>query len=252
MRGMGSVSQSSSVGLPRMRPWPDHRRARVRVGLTLSIPPLGQKPKWSLTSNDFYANLAFLLSTPQSRSGVAYGRTHKETDMPEQIILVDRDDRPIGVQEKLDAHQAGNLHRAFSVYVFNAQQELLIQKRAEVKYHSGGAWTNTCDGHPRAGEQTEDAAHRRLREEMGFDCPLTEAFHFIYHAELDRGLVEHEFCYAYVGECHVDPKPDPAEVDEWKWIGLPALQRDMQQHPERYAPWFKIPFDKLLAYVRQT
>src|SRR5205085_4273578 len=138
----------------------------------------------------------------------------------EQVILVDECDRELGVSEKLQAHRAGALHRAFSIFIFDADKRLLLQKRAQTKYHSAGLWSNTACGHPRPGEPTEAAAHRRLREEMRFDCALRPAFQFLYRAELSGGLVEHEYDHVFVGEFDDEPVPDRAEVEDWRWVRM--------------------------------
>ena len=168
----------------------------------------------------------------------------------EQVIIVDEGDRETGTMEKIEAHRQGRLHRAFSVFVFNAQGDLLLQKRAETKYHCGGLWTNTCDGHPRPGEDTVEAARRRLREELGFECELKETFTFRYHAGLDHDLIEHEVDHVLIGHFDGHPNPDPAEASDWKWIGMKALAKDMQERPEQYAPWSRIAVDQLTAHVR--
>ena len=147
----------------------------------------------------------------------------------EQVILVDQDDREIGVREKLDAHKRGELHRAFSVFVFDGQGALLIQQRAKGKYHTSGLWTNTCDGHPRPGETIAEAARRRLLEEMGFECELDEALAFTYHAELGDGLVEHEYDHVLVGRFDGEPEPDPREAAGWQWVDLETLDEDMRR-----------------------
>jgi isopentenyl-diphosphate delta-isomerase len=167
----------------------------------------------------------------------------------EQVILVDKDDNRIGVREKLDAHRNGELHRAFSVFVFNAQGALLIQQRAESKYHTSGMWTNTCDGHPRPGEETLSAARRRLLEEMGFDCELAEAFAITYQADLGDDLVEHEYDHVLVGWFDGEPAPDPDEASDWKWIDMETLAQDMQAQPDSYAPWFRIAQPGVLSYL---
>jgi isopentenyl-diphosphate delta-isomerase len=166
------------------------------------------------------------------------------------VILVDGDDNALGRQEKLAAHRSGELHRAFSVYVLNAQDELLIQKRADGKYHTPGLWTNTCDGHPRPGEDTVDAARARLVEEMGFDCALKDAFQFRYRAELDRGLIEHEFDHVCIGRFDGEPEPDPEEASAYRWIDLETLAGDIRAHPERYAPWFSLSFHRVVSVLR--
>jgi isopentenyl-diphosphate delta-isomerase len=160
--------------------------------------------------------------------------------LEEQVILVDADDRPTGTMGKLEAHQRGALHRAFSVFGFDAQGRLLLQRRAEGKYHSGGLWTNTCCSHPRPGEDTTEAAGRRLREEMGLDFPVTPAFTFRYQADFPNGLREHELDHVFFGTCSGEPRPDPAEVAEWRYLGLKELAAEVAAHPERYTAWLAI------------
>lgn len=155
----------------------------------------------------------------------------------EQVILVDEADRELGSDDKLAAHRSGRLHRAFSVFVFDLRGNLLLQQRAEGKYHSAGLWSNTCCGHPRPGEATPDAAHRRLGEEMGFDCPLTPAFSFVYRAELAGGLIEHELDHVLTGRHASPPEPDPTEVSEWRRAPVAALLRDLEVNPHRYTAW---------------
>ena len=164
--------------------------------------------------------------------------------MSEQIILVDENDNEIGSGEKLEVHQAGQLHRAFSILVFNSLGELLIQQRAKGKYHCPNLWTNTCCSHPRVGETILEAAHRRLIEEMGFDCDLEVKGNFIYKAEFDNGLTEHEFDYVLVGEYNRDIKINPKEVEDSKWIKLEDLKLEIDKYPDKYTPWFKIIINK--------
>lgn len=164
----------------------------------------------------------------------------------EKVILVDQQDNPLGTMEKMEAHEKGVLHRAFSVFVFNAQQELMLQRRALSKYHSGGLWTNTCCSHPREGEEAIDAAHRRLVEEMGFDCKLSKAFQFIYKAELDNELTEHELDHVFIGQFEGEVKINPEEVHEYKYVSIDDLVQDIQQHPETYTEWFKICLQEVL------
>jgi isopentenyl-diphosphate Delta-isomerase len=158
----------------------------------------------------------------------------------ERVILVDERNREVGADEKLRAHRAGALHRAFSVFVFDAGGRLLLQRRAREKYHSGGLWSNTACGHPRPGEATEAAARRRLREEMGFECELRRAFDFVYRAELGGGLVEHEYDEVFVGEFAGEPAPDPSEVEAWRWVSMSELRRDLREEPARYTFWLKV------------
>lgn len=158
----------------------------------------------------------------------------------EKIILVDESDNEIGTMEKMEAHRKGVLHRAFSVLLLNSQGELLLQKRAKNKYHSGGLWTNTCCSHPLPHESIQDAARRRLKQEMGIDLLPTFAFKFIYKTNLDQSLIEHEFDHVYVGVFDGIPMINKDEVEEWKFMSLDSLRNDIKQFPESYTPWFKM------------
>lgn len=158
----------------------------------------------------------------------------------EQVILVDERDREIGTDEKLRAHRKGALHRAFSVFIFDQRGRLLLQKRAREKYHSAGLWSNTACGHPRPGEATAAAARRRLREEMSLDCELREAFGFLYRAELEDALVEHEYDHVLVGTHEGEPVPDPSEVEDWRWVSMDELQRGLREEPHLYSYWLKL------------
>ena len=169
--------------------------------------------------------------------------------MEEQIILVDQNDNQIGTGEKLKVHQQGKLHRCFSIFVFNSKNELLIQQREKNKYHCGSLWTNTCCSHPRPGETTADAAHRRLQEEMGFDCSLKEIFAFTYKTKFDNGLTEHEFDHVFLGRFDGQPSPNPEEAEDWEWIGLDELKKDIAKNPDKYTSWFKISLDRVINYL---
>ncbi|HEV2147893.1 MAG TPA: isopentenyl-diphosphate Delta-isomerase [Longimicrobiaceae bacterium] len=164
----------------------------------------------------------------------------------EMVVLVDERDRETGVAEKLAAHREGRLHRAFSVFVFDQAGSLLLQRRADGKYHSAGLWTNTCCSHPRPGEAVEDAAHRRLAEEMGFDCELRPAFTFVYRADFPDGLVEHELDHVLVGRWSGSPAPDAEEVGGWRWAAPGELLREMEADPEAFTHWFRIALPELL------
>ncbi len=170
--------------------------------------------------------------------------------MLETLILVDEHDQQIGTAEKMDAHRRGVLHRAFSIFVFNSRGELMLQNRAKTKYHSGGLWTNTCCGHPRDGEALEAAAHRRLGEEMGFDCDVREVTTFIYQVALDHGLTEHEYLHVFVGIFDGEPHINPEEADGWKWITPASLVADVALCPEAYTHWFKICLEKMPEFAR--
>lgn len=163
----------------------------------------------------------------------------------EFVILVNERDEAQGTMEKMEAHRKGLLHRAFSVFIFNELGEMLIHRRAESKYHSGGLWTNACCSHPRADETLEEAAHRRLMEEMGFDCDIMPQFRFTYEAKLDQGLTEHELDHVFFGTFNGDPQPNPDEVSAWKYVPMPALKSDILAHPDRYTEWFKIALQEI-------
>lgn len=164
-------------------------------------------------------------------------------------MLVDTQGQQVGVEEKQQAHLDGMLHRAFSIFVFNASGELLMQQRAAGKYHSGGLWTNTCCGHPRPGEALAQAVHRRLREEMGFDCALREAFQFTYHAQLDNGLIEHEFDHVFMGNFEGQPEPNPEEVGAYRWMATDALALELAAQPGRYSYWLRHCFKTLRHHL---
>jgi isopentenyl-diphosphate delta-isomerase len=161
----------------------------------------------------------------------------------EQLIVVDALDREVGVKEKMQAHVEGTLHRAFSVFVFDSEKRLLLQKRASTKYHSAGLWSNTACGHPRPGETTPSAARRRLREEMGFDCELRRAFGFVYRAVFDNRLVEHEYDHVFVGSFDGVPMPEELEVEAWRWINVKQLRRDLDECPGEYSYWLNVVFN---------
>jgi len=169
----------------------------------------------------------------------------------EKVILVDEKDNEIGTEEKIKAHQnGGKLHRAFSIFIFNSQGQMLIHKRAKTKYHSPGLWTNACCSHPKPGESLKEAVHRRLKEEMGFDCELEEVFNFIYKADVGNGLTEWEFDHVFIGRFDGEPKPSPEEVDEWKWMNIDELKKDIEQNPEKYTPWFRIAFERVVNHLK--
>jgi len=158
----------------------------------------------------------------------------------ERIILVDTEDAAIGVAPKMHVHRKGLLHRAFSIFIFDARGRLLLQQRALGKYHSQGLWTNTCCGHPRHGESTVHAAKRRLQEEMGIDCEdLIEVHSFIYREQVSNQLIEHEYDHVFVGLSSSDPVPNRDEALDWKWLPLAELARDINVAPESYTVWFR-------------
>jgi isopentenyl-diphosphate delta-isomerase len=163
--------------------------------------------------------------------------------LDERVVLVDRDDREVGVASKLDAHRQGLLHRAFSVLVFDSSGDMLLQRRAAVKYHSAGLWSNSCCGHPRRGEDLRSAAERRLREELGLDVALQHDFSFVYQATLEGGMHEHELDHVFVGQSDAEPIPDPAEVSEWRRVSPRALLDEMSADPASFTVWFHILMD---------
>ncbi len=162
----------------------------------------------------------------------------------ELVILVDENDNQIGLMPKMEAHEKAVLHRAFSVFIFNEKNELMLQQRALHKYHSPGLWTNTCCSHQRDGETNLEAGKRRLFEEMGFVTELKETTSFIYKAPFDNGLTEHEFDHILVGSYEGDPSINKDEVADWKWMDLDLVKNDILNSPEKYTAWFKIIFDK--------
>ena len=161
------------------------------------------------------------------------------------VILVNEKDEPVGVMEKLEAHKrGGTLHRAFSILIFNDKGELMLQLRSRKKYHAGGLWTNTVCSHPRPGEDVLTAAHRRLREEMGFDTELEEIGSFIYRADVGNGLTEYEYDHVLIGYYNGLPNPNPEEADGWKWMDFAEVLVDAKMNPEGYTPWFRILLDR--------
>lgn len=169
----------------------------------------------------------------------------------ERVVLVDRSDTEIGSEEKLRAHQAGLLHRAFSVFVFHPSGALLLQKRAADKYHSGGLWSNTCCGHPRPGKELRAEAQRRLQEEMGIECTLEEVFDFQYRSVLRGGLTENELDHVFIGVSAEEPVPDPAEVEEWRWRLPREIEQDLADDPNAYTAWFPLAWRGLMIHSRQ-
>lgn len=197
-------------------------------------------------SHDIFARKSWIFRTQiQAIHSIAKG-----TKMKEYVILVDENDNEIGLEEKLKAHEDAKLHRAFSIFIFNSKGEMLLQQRACDKYHSGCLWTNATCSHPRPGEKVEQAAHRRLLEEMGFDTELKKAFHFIYKAEFDHGLTEHELDHVFIGYYDGMINLNFEEADDYKWIDLESLQKEMMKSPYNYTVWFKIALDRVLSFLK--
>ena len=167
----------------------------------------------------------------------------------ENVILVNNEDEQIGLMPKLEAHEKALLHRAFSVFVLNSNNEIMLQQRAHHKYHSPLLWTNTCCSHQREGESNTQAGTRRLFEEMGFKTDLKELFHFIYKAPFDNGLTEHELDHVMIGYYDEKPEINPEEVEAWKWMTIEEVKSDMLLQPEIYTVWFKIIFDEFYHFL---
>ena len=168
------------------------------------------------------------------------------------VVLVDRKDREIGTCPKLTAHIKGKLHRAVSVFVFDRRDRLLLQRRADTKYHSEGLWSNTCCTHPYPSESPADAAARRLQKEMGFGCELEPAGRFIYRAEFENGLIEHEYDHLFLGRFDGRPHPDPSEVGDWRWMTADELSDDKRARPDDYTAWFWIALEVLTKPGRRV
>lgn len=174
-----------------------------------------------------------------------------EDDTADYVVLVDENDRELGVMEKLQAHRAGALHRAFSVFVVNDRNEMLLQKRAAGKYHSAGLWSNACCSHPRPGEGVEEAAARRLSEELQLLCALKPAFALTYRHEFDNGLVEHEYDHILVGRTGMPPTPNGLEVEQCEYRSLSDIASHMEAHPAEYTVWFRLAFADVVNFIGQ-
>lgn len=170
--------------------------------------------------------------------------------MEELVVLVDEHDNQVGLMPKMEAHEKAILHRAFSVFIFNNQGELMLQQRAATKYHSPLLWTNTCCSHQRDGETSLAAGKRRLQEEMGFVCDLTEVFQFVYKAPFDNGLTEHELDHVMIGTYNGEPNINLEEVASHKWMSLKDVKNDMEDNPQQYTVWFKIIFKEYYHRLR--
>mgnify|MGYP006448199977 FL=1 len=172
--------------------------------------------------------------------------------MEEKVLLVNEKDQVLGEMEKIEAHEKGLLHRAFSVFIYNDKNELLLQRRALSKYHTPGLWTNTCCSHQRENETNIEAGERRLQEEMGFTTDLENQFSFIYKAPFSNGMTEHEYDHILKGVFNGTPLPNPNEVAEWKWVTLDHVEKDISENPDNYTAWFKILLEKYLEKLRNN
>ncbi|MAI23666.1 MAG: isopentenyl-diphosphate delta-isomerase [Crocinitomicaceae bacterium] len=164
------------------------------------------------------------------------------TDM---VVLVDPNDKEIGMMEKMEAHEKGLLHRAFSLFIFNSKGEWLLQQRAWGKYHSPGLWTNACCSHPRQGETSQAAAMRRLQEEMGMYCQARPVFQFLYRSEFSNTLIEHELDHVLIGYSDTAPKPNPKEVAGYRYVSLADLEYELKLYPTNFTVWFRICFQEV-------
>ena len=169
--------------------------------------------------------------------------------MEDHVILVNSDDDEVGIAGKMAAHLSGELHRAVSVFVFDARGRVMLQKRAAAKYHSGGLWSNTCCSHPRPNETAADAARRRLREEMGIDCELEKMFSFVYRASLGNGLIEHEFDHVFFGRYDGCPKLNPDEAEDWTWMEMDKLSADVRERPQAYSFWLAACLHHVVSHI---
>ncbi len=168
-----------------------------------------------------------------------------------QVILVNKKDEPVGTMEKTEAHEKGILHRALSVFIFNSKGEMLLQQRAKNKYHSAGLWSNSCCSHPFPGEKINEAAERRLNEELGFKIPLKKIFDFIYRVSFDNGLTENEFDHVFIGQYDGQIKIDPNEVNDYSFKTMVQIKQDLKDNSEKYTEWFKISFPRIETWWKQ-
>ena len=171
--------------------------------------------------------------------------------MSAEVVLVNAQDEPVGTADKLEAHEQGWLHRAFSVFVFDPEGRLLLQQRNASKYHSGALWSNTCCSHPRPEEEVDDAAQRRLQEEMGFQCALDSAFTFTYRAVLSDTMIEHEYDHVFIGQATPTVQPNADEVQDWRWMAPNELMADIAENPAHYTAWFRMAVERVLTHAHE-
>lgn len=170
----------------------------------------------------------------------------------EEVVLVDEFDNELGFMEKMEAHQKGVLHRAFSIFIFNSKGEILLQKRSAKKYHSGGLWSNTCCSHPRPYESLKNATERRLKEEMGMNTKVFPAFSFQYRSNLDHNLIEHELDHVFIGYSNDIPVPNINEVEGYCYMSPDLIALGFENHPQEYTEWLKICFKELMSYINKN
>lgn len=164
-----------------------------------------------------------------------------------KVVVVDSNDLALGEMDKTEAHQRGILHRAFSLFIFNDKNEMLLHQRADNKYHGAGLWTNACCSHPQWDENVKESAVERLNYEMGLHCDIQKAFSFVYHTSVENGLIEHEYDHIFIGFTNAEPKPNPCEVKAYKWLKPEFITADIEHHPEHYTYWFKSALPKVIA-----
>lgn len=169
-----------------------------------------------------------------------------------KVVLVDTDDYPLGEMDKMEAHRKGLLHRAFSVFLFNSNKEMLLHQRAFHKYHGAGLWTNACCSHPQMGEQVKSGALERLYFEMGLRCELEKVLSFIYRAQVENGLIEYEYDHVYIGFTDERPVPNPAEVAAYRWVSAARLRAELRDRPESFTIWFRQVAERILAEMERA
>jgi len=167
----------------------------------------------------------------------------------DRVLLVNNMDAPNGTADKLEAHRLGLLHRAFSIFIINNAGEILLQRRANTKYHSSDLWANTCCGHPQENESILIAASRRLNEEMGLICELRAVGNFYYKEPVGQGLIEHEIDHLFVGKFNGIPISNSSEVSEWRFLSMNSIEFLLEKEPENFAAWFPIAFCKVRPYL---
>lgn len=168
-----------------------------------------------------------------------------------KLILVDKNDKKIGEEEKLKAHEEGKLHRAFSIIIINSRNQILIQRRAKCKYHCPGLWSNTACSHPSPGKGIEEAARRRLKEEMGFSCRINKIGKFYYKKKFSNGLTENEIDYVFLGRSNKKPRINKEEVSDYKWIYMEDLKKDIRKNPGKYTYWFKLIVKRYFSRIKR-
>lgn len=168
--------------------------------------------------------------------------------MMEQVILVDSENKQLGTMEKMEAHRKGLLHRAFSIFIFNSVGEMLIHKRAAGKYHCGGMWTNAVCSHPRPGENQSQALKRKMKQEMGFSTEVNKVFDFTYRADLDNGLIEHEYDEVFYGTYEGEFSPNPGEVEAYRYVSIQEIKEEIRMNPNLFTPWFRLLLERISEY----